>query len=74
MTLLTDDDYATGSLADLPSNEDVLTIIKGEISVTDLKGNSSDIKISNTHLIAQYMEKKWDWFMGFVKDKLSDNQ
>lgn len=52
MILLTDDDYATGSMADLPSNEDVLTIIKGEISVTDLKGNSSDIKISNTHLIA----------------------
>lgn len=49
MILLTDDDYATGSNADLPSNEATLLIIKGEISVTESTANSSDIKIFTTH-------------------------
>ena len=72
--LLTDDDYATGSVADLPSNEEALTIIKREIPVTELTANSSDIKINNAYMKAWYIENKWDWFIGYVKDKLSDNQ
>ena len=36
MILLTNNDYAT---ADLPNNEDALTIIKGEIPVTESTAN-----------------------------------
>ena len=25
-------------------------------------------------MIAWYMENSWDWFVGYVKDELSDNQ
>ena len=52
MILLTDDDYATGSIADLPSNEDALTINKGELPDTELTASSSEIKINDTYVIA----------------------
>ena len=74
MILLTDDDYTVGSIADLPSNEDAFTIIKGEIPVTELTAISSNIKINNTCMMAWYIENRWDWFIGYVKNKLSDNQ
>ena len=73
MILLPDDDYSTGSVSDLPSNEGALTISKGEISVTELTASSFDVKISDTYLIAWYKENKWDWFIDYVKDKLSEN-
>ena len=73
MILLTDNDYATASIADLPSNEDALTIIEGKIPFTELTANSSDIKINNTYMIAWHIENTWNWFVGYVKDKLSDN-
>ena len=25
-------------------------------------------------MIAWYIENKWNWYIGYVKDKLSDNQ
>ena len=74
MILLTDDDYTAGSIADLPSNEDAFTIIKGEIPDTELTAISSNIKINNTCMMAWYIENRWDWFIGYVKNKLSDNQ
>ena len=49
MMLLTDEGHATDSIADLPSSEDALTIIKGEIPVTELTAIFSDIK-STTHM------------------------
>ena len=73
MILLTDDGYATGSIADLPSNKDALISIKGYIPFTELTANSSNIKINNTYMIARYIENNWDWFIGYVKEKLSDN-
>ena len=72
MILLIDDDYETGSIANLPSNEDALTINKGQISGAELTASFSEIKLSNIYVIAQYSENKWDWFIGYVKDKLSD--
>ena len=73
MILLTDDDYATGSLADLPSNEDALTIIKSG-KPTELAATSPDININDTCVIAWYIESTWVWFIGYVKEKLSDEQ
>ena len=55
MILLTDDGYATGSIADLPSNKDALISIKGYIPFTELTANSSNIKINNTYMIARYI-------------------
>lgn len=73
MILLPDDDYSTGSVSDLPSNEGALTISKGEIPVTELTVSSFDVKINDTQVIAWYKENKWDWFIDQVKEKLSDN-
>ena len=73
MILLLDDDYSTGSVSDLPSNKGALTISKGEIPVTELTASSFDVKINDTQVIAWYKENKWDWFIDYVKDKLSDN-
>ena len=48
MMLLTDDDYATYSIKDLSSNEDSLTIIKGNIpTVVKLQANSANFNINN---------------------------
>ena len=68
-------DYAACSIADLPSSEDALIIIKDEIPFTELTVHSSDLKINTTYMIiAWYIENNLDWFIRFVKDKLSDNQ
>ena len=62
MILLTDDDYTTGSIADLPINENVLTVIKGEISVTELIALPfPPISRLATYVIAWYIKNKWDW-------------
>ena len=52
MILLSDDDCATGSIADLPSNEDALNILKGHI--TQKTSTFQDININTTCAIAWY--------------------
>ena len=73
MILLNDEDYATGSIADLPSNEDALTIIKGDVPA-ELTITSSDINVNDTCVIVWYVDSKWVWFIGYVKEKLSDEK
>ena len=63
--LLTDNDYARESIANLSSNEDALTIKKAH---QQLQNKKLTLLISTLTMI----DSKCDWFIGYVKDKFSE--
>ena len=74
LILLSDDDMATGSLADLPTDADAFAIVQGN-SVAEAPVNSTaDLNTNDNCVVAWCIYGTWNWYVGYVKEMLNDEQ
>ena len=71
LILLTDVDNAVGTVADLPTNEDVLKAIKAT-SIEKVTTNTikyvSEFNVSDLCVVIRLVDNsKWEWFLGLYK-------
>lgn len=75
LILLSDDDLATGSIADLPTNDDALAIVQGTIIPTVVNAQvNTEFETNDNCVVLWYINGRWDWFIGYVKERLNDDQ
>ena len=68
--LLSDENIACGSVADLPTNADALKTLKN--STTETKPNNPpeiQFSVNDSCVVAWYLGAKWHWFLGYIKEK-----
>ena len=65
---------ATGSLADLPTDADAFAIVQGN-SVAEAPLNSTaDLNTNDNCVVAWCIDGTWNWYVGYVKEMLNDEQ
>ena len=70
LVLLSDEDIACGSVADLPTNSDALKTLKNS-TIETTPNNPPEIYFSvhDSYAVAWCLGAKWQWFLGYVKEE-----
>ena len=70
LVLLSDEDIACGSVADLPTNADVLKTLKNS-AIETTPNNPPEIHfgVNDSCVVAWYSGARWLWFLGYIKEK-----
>ena len=71
LILLSGDNAASGSVADLPTNADALAVLQGTEVVSNIR---TSLNINDICVVVWCMDEQWNWFVGYIKDKLNDEQ
>ena len=70
LVLLSYEDIACGSAADLPTNADALKTLKNSTIETTLNNPpESHFSVNDSCVVLWYLGAKWQWFLGFIKEK-----
>ena len=65
LVLLSDEDIACGSVADLPKNADALKTLKN----STIETTPYHFSVNDSCVVAWYFGAKWQWFLGYIKEK-----
>ena len=76
--MLSDVDNATGTVADLPTNEDVLKAIKAtsiEKVTTNTIQHLPEFNVNDLCVVIRLVNNsKWEWFLAYIKKQVSEEE
>ena len=78
LILFSDVDNATGTVADLLTNEDVLKAIKAtsiEKVTTNTIKHVSEFNVNDLCVVIWLVDNsKWEWFLAYIKEQVSEEE